>query len=147
MEKVVLESKVITGISTITDNASEMSSEGSKIGKLWQQFYTLLAQAKQLPSTAYGVYSNYESDQHGIYTITAGQESALQIESEKEVTIPAGTYLKFSAEGKCPEVCIELWQEVWNFFETEDAPKRLFTVDFEVYTSLTTVEIYIAIEE
>lgn len=147
MEKVTIESFTVNGISVRTDNASEMNPGTAQIENLWQRFYAELAVKGITPSTSFGVYSNYESDQYGQYDIAAAQTDALGLADEKEFTIPSGTYLKFSKSGTFPEVCIELWQEIWRYFETSDAPKRNFNCDYEAYVSPTECEVYIGIEE
>lgn len=146
MEKVTLAERTFYGISTRTNNAEEMSGNG-KIGPLWQQFYAELGQKGIQPSTGYGVYCQYESDQNGNFDIAVALEESVGLPGEQSVVAPAGAYLKFTKSGPCPQACIELWQEIWNYFAEADAPTRSFKVDFEEYLSMTEVAIYIGIEE
>ena len=66
-ELVIIDSFSVVGLSTRTKNTDEMNSATSRIGKLWDSFYkTDLARKTNL---IYGVYSNYESNEHGLYTL------------------------------------------------------------------------------
>ena len=61
--------------------------------------------------------------------------------------IASGDYLVFEAKGEMPQVVIEAWGNVWNYFSSEDAKHtRAYTSDFEVYKSDSEVAIYIAIK-
>ncbi len=146
MEKVTVESFTVHGITTRTTNAAEMNPATAKIGNLWQDYMGKLAQKNIQPTVVFGVYSNFESDQYGEYDITVAQKEAANIEGEQILTIPTGTYLKFEKQGECPAACLELWQEIWAYFDTPEAPKRTFTYDYEDYYGLHAVAIYIAIE-
>jgi predicted transcriptional regulator YdeE len=57
-------------------------------------------------SPMYGVYSFYESDVDGDYTVTVGME-AISSDSASEydgVNIEGGEYLLFKAKGEMPDV-------------------------------------------
>ncbi len=146
MEKVTIEAFTVNGITTRTTNAAEMNPATAKIGNLWQTYMGGLAQKGQQPTVVYGVYSNFESDENGEYDISVAQKDAAGLEGEHSLTIPAGTYLKFEKQGECPAACLELWQEIWAYFATPEAPKRTFICDYEDYYGLDAVAIYIAIE-
>ncbi|HFG1933513.1 TPA: AraC family transcriptional regulator, partial [Vibrio cholerae] len=50
------------------------------------------------------------------------------------------------ATGEMPQVVIDLWNEVWNYFASEHCPhERAYTTDFEYYKSANSVEISIAV--
>lgn len=146
MEKVTLEALTLHGLKTRTNNKAEMTPDG-KIGPLWQEFYGALGAKGITPSTGFGVYTNFESDHTCDFDLIVSLEESAGLEGEVLVDVPAGTYLKFSATGPCPESCINLWGEIWAYFESEEAPKRTYVADFEKYLSMTEVEIYIGIEE
>lgn len=146
MEKVQLVETTLYGLSVRTNNRAEMTPDG-KIGPLWQSFYGQLEEKGIMPSVGYGVYANYESDQHGDFDCIVAQKEVGILDKEVSVTVPAGTYLRFEKSGECPQACIELWGEVWEYFEKEDSPTRTFNVDYEEYLSKDRVAIYIGIEE
>ncbi len=147
MEKVTIEEFTVYGISTRTNNMSEMTPGKGKIGPLWEQFYGELATKNQQPSVSYGVYSNFESDQHGDYDTTAALKESIGFENEEKITVPTSTYMKFTISGELPAACMELWQKIWSYFDSENAPKRTFFCDYEEYLSMTDMAIYISIEE
>lgn len=62
-----------------------------------------------------------------------------------QVKITAGQYLAFSGKGSMPEVVIQVWQQIWDYFSKENSYTRLFTTDFELYPSAEEVVIYIAV--
>ncbi|MCH9753293.1 MAG: GyrI-like domain-containing protein [Alphaproteobacteria bacterium] len=140
----------VTGLQARTNNMNESSSEHAKIGDLWSNFFQspLPEYANKNNQDIYGVYSQYESDENGYFTVTAGinSESAPADSNDNhEVTVQSGTYLAFEANGKQPESIIGAWKEIWKYFQSSDAPKRKFTTDFEKYISDTKLQIYIAV--
>lgn len=146
MELVELEEKNVVGRSVRTKNMDEMSGAG-KIPQLWQLFQNELF-GKKLPiSEPIGIYHNYESDHNGMYTLLAGVESKERVEELESVTIPAGRYLKFLAEGPVPLSVIATWQKIWTYFAQAGGEyTRAYSADFELYKSPTIVEIYISLK-
>jgi len=144
-------SKIISGIAVRTTNALEMNPDTASIGKLWDRFYTnsiaddiVLPKA---PELIYGVYTQYESDHNGEYTILAGMESETTEQLKPEllsIKLDAGRYLVFKVSGQLPAAIIETWGFVWEYFSNHPTVKRKFTTDFELYTQ-TEAAIYIAI--
>jgi hypothetical protein len=59
----------INGLSTITDNATEMDPNKGNIATLWQAFDTAVPVDYKNGERVYGVYSNYESDHQRLYSI------------------------------------------------------------------------------
>jgi predicted transcriptional regulator YdeE len=138
---------MISGLSAVTNNEFEMSEENGKIAKLWEDYFendvykTTFNKANS--DFMYGVYSDYESDVKGNYKITVGVEvtkpkNAIVIEDKK--------YLAFKKQGELPMVVVELWQEIWDYFEKNSDYERAFTVDFEKYAKEDEIEIYVAIK-
>ncbi len=80
----------IQGFSVRTKNSDEFTEKNAKIPALWQQFYASDL-AKHPP--VYGIYSNYESDATGFYSLTAGIE---QNSGLATISIEAGDYLVFN---------------------------------------------------
>lgn len=137
---------MISGISVVTNNEFEMSEENGKIAQLWEEYF-----AKDIYKTTfnkanndsmYGVYSDYASDVTGSYKVTVGVEvtkpkNAIVIEDKK--------YLVFSKKGELPHVVVELWEEIWDYFEKNSDYERSFAIDFEKYVKEDEIEIYVAI--
>ena len=97
--------KVISGISVRTTNEKEMSPESAKIATLWQKFYEVRLNQEipnQISDTpVYGVYSSYESDVTGEYTLTAGLEVEDGAEISQDfprVEIAEGKYYVFDGK-------------------------------------------------
>jgi len=133
---------------------AESSPASGKIPQLWGQFrnetwFDRLGQAGALgPPIA--VYSAYESDVSGSYQILVGREvrtppplsPPLQI-----VSVPEARYLVFRRSGPLPQVVIDGWQEVWEYFARSEAPARAYTFDFEINLDATSVEIWVAVRD
>lgn len=153
-ERVTLPEKLIIGISTRTRNELEASSDTSTITNLWSRFWGENI-GEQIPNpmpqpVLYGLYTEYESDQNGDFTLVVGMASSDASglpETMKAVRTMAGKYLLFKREGKMPDVVFRTWQEVWTYFEENDDVQRAFTTDFEEYVDQSGVSIYIALKE
>ena len=137
----------VSGIAVRTNNRSEMQPEGGKLGGLWQQFYQRFGVQLPEASGVYGVYSDYASDEHGDFTVTAALAGVVPNDDDAvNLTLPAGKYLKFSQQGDMPQAVVACWQAVWAYFSAEDCPHtRSFTTDYEHYISANQVDIYIAV--
>ncbi len=92
------------------------------------------------------MYSAYESDASGQYSVTAGVSVSKAAPEFDSIEISGGQYLVFETKGAMPQVVIETWARVWSFFETSKQFKRGFTTDFEVYRGSDEVAIHIAVE-
>jgi len=139
---------MISGISITTNNKNEMDEATSKIPTLWDDYEEKNAYSathdKANNSSIYGVYNNYTSDVNGDYDVTVGVEVT---KSKKAIVIEDEKYLVFKKEGELPQVVIETWKEIWDYFENNDEYKRKYSVDFEHYTKENEIEIYISIEK
>ena len=62
----------ISGFSIRTDNATEMDPQTGQIAKLWQTFDKTVPVDYKNGERIYGVYSDYESDHTGKFTVLAG---------------------------------------------------------------------------
>ena len=142
----------ISGLQVSTNNKNEFDPETAKILGLWENFHTttLISQLTEKDPFIYGVYSDYQSDENGDYSVTAGI-NAKNLNSPdqdlQEVIIHPGRYLVFEARGELPGAIIETWQYIWKYFSDTSSPKRKFTADFEKYISETEVDIHIAVED
>jgi predicted transcriptional regulator YdeE len=139
---------MLNGISTTTNNKNEFDENNAKIPKLWDDY----VEQKVYNSTfnkskeiyMYGVYSNYTSDLNGDYDVTIAVEvtkpkGAIIIEDQK--------FLVFKNKGELPQIVIDTWGEVWDYFGNENSEyKRTYNIDFEKYVSKDEIEIYISID-
>lgn len=135
-----VETKTVAGIRMRTTNAAEMNRATARLPGLWGRFYQD-GLAGKIPSArpgspVYGVYSDYESDANGAYTLTAGVEidpHAANAGAFARVAIVTGRYLMFEGRGDMPAAVIDTWTRIWKFFGAPGAPTRAYTTDFEVY--------------
>jgi predicted transcriptional regulator YdeE len=138
-----LESFLVTGFSVRTQNSDEFNEKTAKIPSLWQQFYSSeLAGSAKL----FGVYSNFESDENGPYTVTVGAASTKEQSQLSSVRIQAGNYLIFQGTGPMPQTVIEAWQRIWTFFQKTTEYRRNFISDFEAYSGSDQVAVYIGVD-
>ena len=148
MKSVTLDKPLrIAGLAARTSNAREMDPGKAAIPGLWQRF--MQEQPKAGASAAvYSVYTEYESDVNGAYTVVIGRQADIGAIAEKTVTIPAGKYLEFTSTGEMPAAVVNGWKQVWEYFARSEAPARAYTADFEVYDPATpeTVKIWIAVK-
>lgn len=139
---------MISGISITTNNKNEMNEKIAKIAGLWDEYESKNVYSathdKANNSSMYGVYSNYESDLNGDYDVTVGVEVT---KSKKAIVIEDEKYLVFKKEGELPQVVVDTWEEIWDYFENNDEYKRKYSIDFEHYTKEDEIEIYISIEK
>jgi len=149
MELRLVSEKTIHGLCTRTDNATEMDQQKGKIGALWQAFDKAVPVDYKNGERVYGVYSNYESDHSGKFTVHAGFDgkSAPSNVSLEKISIPEAKYLVFTHQGEMPQIAIDAWTEVWNYFSV-DKPEhqRLYSTDFEYYPNGNEIEVHIAVE-
>ena len=140
--------KIIKGISIRTNNANEMEPSKAKIGQLHQQFDKQIEVNYAKGERVYAVYYNYESDASGDYTVMTGFDGHHQDCDDLEtLAIQAGNYLVFNAKGEIPQIVIEIWGQIWEYFSSRECKhKRTYTTDFEYYKSPDEVDICIAVE-
>lgn len=145
MEQLELNSFTVNGIGVRTSNRDEMDPQKAKIPGLWENFGKELGAAR--PPEVFGVYTHYESDEQGAYDLLAAVKEKFPWDQSICLTIPQGTYVKFTRTGPPKEACMGLWQEIWAYFQSPDSPKRTFVCDFEAYAGMDAISIYIGIEE
>ncbi|KTD65070.1 GyrI-like domain-containing protein [Legionella shakespearei] len=134
----------VAGFSVRTMNKDEFKPETAKLPELWGRFASSGLMKGQ--TAVYGVYSDYESDASGFYTVTAGIPLSSSLDGEYEtVSILPGHYLVFSDKGPMPQTVVQIWERVWNYFTENKGYKRNFFSDFELYTSEEDVAVYIGI--
>ncbi|RFA30521.1 hypothetical protein CAI21_05595 [Alkalilimnicola ehrlichii] len=142
----------VAGISVRTTNADESQPETARLPGLWERFYAGNV-VEKIPdrkpdSPVYGVYSQYESDLHGAYTVTAGVAVPNRHSDDYQTAeVESGLYLVFAGKGKLPEAIIDTWSRVWAYFDGDAPYKRRYSSDFECYLGPEQVAIYIAVVE
>lgn len=143
----------VVGRSVRTSNDAESEPTQGRLPGLWHHF---LAQGglegvpgRHPDSPVFGIYSEYEGEGRGEYTVTAAVKTARKQELPEGYVrreVPAGLYLVFTGYGTLPTVVIATWARIWSWF-AEDRPwRRTFTTDFEMYDEVGVVDIYVAVE-
>lgn len=142
----------VAGIAVRTCNRDEMAPERARIGGLWDRFFSE-SWARRLPGPGadgllFGVYSAYESGQHGAFDVTAGVSAVGQAEppvGTDRVEVQPGDYLVFHGEGTMPQMVTDAWATVWRYFEAHPEVRRRFATDFERYDGPEHVAIHIGV--
>ena len=137
----------VRGLAVRTINTDEFNPSTARLPTLWQQFYSN-DELRQVQNTyVYGVYSDYESNAEGAYTVTAGIKSDLLSTASTfhSIFILPGDYLVFEQKGDMPQAVIEAWESVWHYFESNKEVSRRFQTDFELYQSANEIMLYIGI--
>jgi predicted transcriptional regulator YdeE len=138
-----IDSITISGFSTRTQNRDEFNEKTAKIHQIWEAFYKSPFVNE---NKIYGVYSNYESDANGFYTVTVGVQDVQNKTDLNERIIAPGSYLVFENRGSIPEVVIKTWQHIWEYFINNQSYQRNFLTDFELYEGKDKISIYIGIK-
>ena len=135
-ELVALNGFTVVGVAARTTNRAEADPAAAKIPALWGRFFMEQDQisGRLDPDVVFGVYTGYESDHTGEYSLIVGAQVSAATNVPQglvSVAIPRGRYLVFTAEGEMPAALIRTWIEIWDYFS--DAPKyeRAYTTDFE----------------
>lgn len=145
-----IDSFIVSGIKTRTSNDNEMIPAQAKLPLLWGEFFNKNVREnvehKVKQSPVYGVYTNYESDYRGAFDVIAGVKTTELIKKEyASIEIQGGNYLVFEGKGQIPQMVMQTWLNIWNYFNEPQSITRLYTTDFEVYNSKDSVSIYIAV--
>jgi predicted transcriptional regulator YdeE len=138
-----IDSFTVTGFTLRTQNSDEFKEETAKIPKLWQRFHSSNPATN---TTIFGVYSDYESDANGLYSVTAGVINDNHGTKLHTVKVNSGRYLVFQDRGLMPQAVIATWMRVWDYFSAESPYHRCFMTDFEAYNNGNEISIYIGIK-
>lgn len=125
-----------------------MSATQGKIPALWEKFDNLVPVDYQHGERVYGVYYNYESDHNGEFDVLAGFDGDKYPKTVKltRIDLPEAKYLVFTCKGDMPQIAIDAWTQVWQYFSTDQPEyERLFTVDYEYYPGPNEIQVHIAI--
>lgn len=144
----------VAGIAVRTRNSEEMNPAIARLGGLWDRFFSQ-GWGRKLPSLAddariFGVYSGYESNEHGAFDVTAGvavaEPSLAQgVPGAACVDIQAGDYLVFTGQGEMPQMVVDTWVRIWRYFAQNPQVQRRFGTDFEAYEGPDQVAIHIGV--
>jgi predicted transcriptional regulator YdeE len=103
-------------------------------GNLWQAFeqgnYANRV-PDRLSDSVYAVYYAYDGDYMQPFSYFIGykvKNDAKAVRGIEMLTIPPGTYRKFTAKGILPDCISYTWKKIW-----ESEAHRAYRVDFEVY--------------
>jgi predicted transcriptional regulator YdeE len=152
----------LIGITCRTNNAHVFKSDPSTnpialaVQKYVHEHLAEKINDRSAPGITYCVYTQYESDVNGEYTYFIGEEvSSFEKRPEgfQTLLIPAQTYAKFTNEpGPMPQVCIEMWNNIWTMTDSDLGGQRAYIADMEVYDERShdhqnvTLDIYIGIK-
>lgn len=143
----------VTGLQVRTRNRDEMDPATARIGGLWDRFFSQCpAESAGADARMFGVYSGYESDEHGAFDVTAsvpvGATDRSPLSGSVCVPILAGDYLVFTGQGTQPlvQLVIDTWGHVWRYFAENPQVRRRFGTDFEAYEGPDKVAIHIGVE-
>jgi len=123
----------------------------AEIPQLWTRFWAEQMQSDLNDSihaqTLYGVYSDYANDYRDYSLILATEVYSIDnpLENMVGIPIPAGYYLLFGNDGSPVDTAMQIWPQIWNYFDRESPYQRAFTTDFELYEPQQT-SIYIAVK-
>ncbi len=133
MERQTLEKLNVIGISMRTTNENGQAAQD--IEALWGKFWGEEIQ-KQIPNRVsddiYAVYTDYETDYTGPYTVMIGLPvTGLDDipEGFTGISIDTDIYRKFVSKGKMPEAVLQTWMEIWQAKDLN----RAYRVDFTVH--------------
>ncbi len=148
MKTINVAAKKIKGMSIRTTNAYEMNPDTAKIGNLHQRFDDVVSVDYKNGARVYGVYYDYESDANGEFSVLSGADHIESSSQElEEITLPAGDYLVFEAEGEIPQAVIDCWVQIWKYFSSDNpSHQRAYTTDYEHYKNPNEVDVYIALK-
>lgn len=124
----------IIGISTRTTNANGQSAVD--VERLWGRFWGEEIQKKipnALNEEIYAVYTDYESDYQGAYTMIIGcAVSSVEEVPEGMVAqrIATDTYEKFVSKGPMPQAILATWMDIWK---NDATLNRAYRADFTVH--------------
>ena len=123
------------------------SGRRDQIGAFWRRFFAeKITQAlpQRNNDAIYSLYTEYDSDHTGEYTLLLGYEIPADAEVGEgltKTTIPASSYAVIDARGPQPDTLIDAWQAVWS-----SSLARNYSCDFDIHWGPEAVEIYVSIE-
>lgn len=137
VQTTTIEGFQVIGISVRTINANGQAMQD--IEALWTRWWTEKIQ-EQIPNATstdiYALYTDYESDYTGAYTMIIG----LPVSSLEEIpegfvslTVAKDEYKKYLSKGKMPDAIMNTWMEIWQSTNLNRAYRVDFTIHGEKY--------------
>lgn len=141
----------VAGLAVRTRNSDEAHPGTARIGALWDRFFSQ-SWERALPGRTdggclFGVYSAYESNEHGAFDLTAGVAvpPSPPVPGAARVDVQAGDYLVFAGAGPMPQLVANTWATVWHYFAQNPQLRRRYGTDFEAYDGPDRVRIHIGV--
>jgi len=140
-EEIELSARRFAGLTTRVS-----PGEPFAISQLWERFRTDETVARitgRVSNGVVSVYTEYESDYTGAYTLLIGYEvgpDAVVPGGIRVIESPAQKYAVILAQGPQPETVQRAWQWVWA-----SALDRSYTLDFDEYLGPDDVRLHVAI--
>lgn len=148
----------LAGLSCRTTNSQEGGPNGQLPG-LWEAYFkdTIAERIHaEHPHLIYALYTDYESDASGAYTVLIGHElsgsDSADLSGLESAVVPAAKYKVFTSnQGPVYEVVAEAWGRIWSYFQSSEE-QRTYTGDYELYDARdfnpedAVVQIYIAVK-
>lgn len=143
LKEKILSATKPTRLSNLDANVSK------KIELAWHNFSEKCSEVEdKITNKPICTYSNYESDEKGLYDVSIGYEvkndSCLKTDWVKKI-IPAGKYAKFVVKGNMVKEISNFWQNLWQM----DLPRK-FECDFEECQNMdmlnAEVHVYISVK-
>jgi predicted transcriptional regulator YdeE len=140
-EKIELPALRFAGLTARVSNA-----EPELIGDHWRRFHadeTVTRIAGKANPNVFAVYTEYESDYTGAYTLLIGysvEADAVVPGGLRVIEVPAQQYAVILASGEQPQATWAAWQWVWA-----SALDRAYTADFDEYIAPGDVRLHVAV--
>ncbi len=122
------------------------NSQPEGIGAHWRRFHAdaTVAQLRGVVSNnALAVYTEYESDYSGEFTMLLGYHVAVDSivpAGLRVIEIPRQNYAVLLAQGEQPQALWSAWEWVWA-----SALRRAYTADFDEYLTDFDVRVHVAV--
>ncbi len=123
----------IAGISVRTNNKNGKSQKD--IMELWKEWFddevgSMIT--NRVSDNIYCVYTEYDSDHSGDYTVILGYEVSKfdgLLDELVKIDIKPCSYREFISNGKVPDVVADVWNNIWN----SESIGRSYATDFDLY--------------
>ncbi|MGB0934932.1 MAG: GyrI-like domain-containing protein [Alphaproteobacteria bacterium] len=154
-----LPERTYVGRQVTTNYDNELSTATARIAPAWNEFmgeqmlFDISGRSNE--ACVHGLYSDYTMGHLGQYSLTIGtfvnDDSAVDSKFTLR-KVPAQKYMVFTTDqGPMPDVVIDTWRHIWQFFSNNKEYERNFEADFEEYDMTkdrqnSTMDIYIGIK-
>jgi len=142
----------VVGLAVRTTNAAEADPASARIPGLWRRVLEegvpQRISGRTRPGVLAAVYTAYDTDERGPYTLVVGAEvdaDAPLPPGLTAITVPAARYRRFAARGTMPAALVETWGRIWSVFARGDGPRRAFTCDVELHMGPEAADVYVAV--